>query len=65
MLVDIMSDNGYRHEVATEQPSHMTKCWAWQGGLRVPMIARDPGIPADSLATANVVNDDLLPTFLE
>lgn len=64
--VVIMSDNGYRHDFAGRpQPLHAQKWWVWQGGIRVPMLARGPGIAAGSLCTANVVNYDLMPTFLD
>jgi hypothetical protein len=63
--VIIMSDNGYRHNIIEEQPLHARKWWVWQGGIRVPMIVRGPGIPANSLSTANVVNYDLLPTYVD
>jgi len=62
----VMSDNGYRHEwIMEDQPLHARKWWSWQGGVRVPMVVRGPEIAADSLCTANVVNYDLLPTFME
>ncbi|MDA7874964.1 hypothetical protein N9B17_07300, partial [Rhodopirellula sp.] len=32
------------------------KCWVWQGGIRVPMIVRGPGIRAGSVFNGNVVN---------
>jgi len=63
--VIIMSDNGYRHNIIEEQPLHARKWWVWQGGIRVPMIARGPGIPTNTLCTANVVNYDLLPTYVD
>ena len=68
--VVLMSDNGYRHKefkIATylTQPMHAHKWWVWQGGIRVPMIVRGPGIEADSIFNANVANYDLLPTFVD
>jgi len=65
--VMVVSDNGYRHFFypGLGQPLHGGKWWVWQGGIRVPMIARGPGIPAASLCEENVVNYDFLPTFVE
>ena len=68
--VVVLSDNGYRHkELAVDpeltQPLHAHKWWVWQGGIRVPMIVAGPGIDAGSLFEANVVNYDLLPTFVD
>lgn len=68
--VVVMSDNGYRHkemQVAPglTQPLHARKWWVWQGGIRVPMIVTGPGIEAGSVFEGNVVNYDLLPTFVD
>ena len=68
--VVVVGDNGYRHEELElgpdlKQPLHATKWWLWDGGLRVPMIVRGPGIEPGSVFTGNVVNYDLLPTFFE
>jgi arylsulfatase A len=68
--VVLVSDNGYRHKELqlTEgltQPHHAAKWWVWQGGIRVPMIVRGPGIKAGSVFTGNVVNYDFLPTFVD
>lgn len=68
--VIVVGDNGYRHKEMTltpgmKQPLHAHKWWAWQGGIRVPMIARGPGIKANSVFAGNVTNYDFLPTFLE
>lgn len=68
--VIVTSDNGYRQKEFDElsglaQPLHAHKWWVWQGGLRVPMIVTGPDIPAASVCTANVVNYDFLPTFVE
>ena len=44
---------------------HARKWWVWQGGIRVPMIVRGPGIKAGAVFEGNVVNYDLLPTFVD
>jgi arylsulfatase A-like enzyme len=65
--VIMTSDNGYRHKFlpGLAQPLHGGKWWVWQGGIRVPMIVRGPGIEPGSVFTENVVNYDFLPTFVE
>lgn len=65
--VIVVSDNGYRHQFlpGLAQPLHAHKWWLWQGGIRVPMIVRGPGIEPGSVFQANVVNYDFLPTFVE
>ncbi|MEM6911409.1 MAG: sulfatase-like hydrolase/transferase [Verrucomicrobiota bacterium] len=68
--VVVVSDNGYRHSAlgitpGTKQPLHAHKWWAWQGGIRVPMFVKGPGIAANSTFEGNVINYDFLPTFVE
>ena len=68
--VVMVSDNGYRHHEleltpGLTQPHHAHKWWVWQGGIRVPMIVRGPGIKAGSTFKGNVVNYDFLPTFVD
>jgi arylsulfatase A len=65
--VIVVADNGYRHKFypGLTQPLHAAKWWAWQGGIRVPMIVRGPGIEAGSVFKENVVNYDFLPTFVD
>ena len=65
--VIMVADNGYRHEFlpGLTQPLHARKWWVWEGGIRVPMIAMGPGIKGGSVFTGNVVNYDLLPTFVD
>ena len=68
--VIVVADNGYRHEELhlapdLKQPLHARKWWLWDGGLRVPMIVRGPGIEPGSVFTGNVVNYDFLPTFVD
>jgi arylsulfatase A-like enzyme len=65
----MVSDNGYRHffypALGRTQPLHGGKWWVWQGGIRVPMIVKGPGIEAGAVCNENVVNYDFLPTFVE
>lgn len=68
--VVLVSDNGYRHkelqlQPGLTQPHHAAKWWVWQGGIRVPMIVRGPGINPGSVFAGNVVNYDFLPTFVD
>lgn len=65
--VIVVSDNGYRHKFfpGMPQPLHAQKWWAWQGGIRVPMVVKGPGIKGNSTFQPNVVNYDFLPTFVE
>ncbi len=65
--VILTADNGYRHSFlpGLTQPLHGAKWWVWQGGIRVPMIVKGPGIRAGSVFKANVANYDFLPTFVE
>lgn len=68
--VVVVGDNGYRHEElrltpGKTQPLHGHKWWAWQGGVRVPMIVRGPGVEANATFEGNVVNYDFLPTFVD
>ncbi|MEM9478157.1 MAG: sulfatase-like hydrolase/transferase [Verrucomicrobiota bacterium] len=61
------SDNGYRrfNTQNFSQPYYGAKWFLWQGGLRVPMIVKGPGIPSGQVSTANVATYDLLPTFFD
>jgi arylsulfatase A-like enzyme len=68
--VIVVSDNGYRHSAlhitpGMTQPLHGHKWWAWQGGIRVPMIVKGPAIKPNSVFAGNVANYDFLPTFVE
>ncbi|MFC1652210.1 sulfatase-like hydrolase/transferase [Planctomycetota bacterium] len=68
--VMVVSDNGYRHDAlqltpGLTQPLHGHKWWAWQGGVRVPMIVKGPGIKQNAKFEGNVANYDFLPTFLD
>lgn len=68
--VIVVSDNGYRHSAlhltpGKTQPLHGHKWWAWQGGIRVPMIVKGPTIKPNSVFEGNVANYDFLPTFVD
>lgn len=65
--VVMVSDNGYRHSFlpGLKQPHHAHKWWVWQGGIRVPMIVKGPGIASGASFAGNVVNYDFLPTFVD
>lgn len=68
--VILVSDNGYRRKDLMvdpnfSQPLHAHKWWAWEAGIRVPMIVMGPGIKGGSVFQGNVVNYDFLPTFVE
>lgn len=63
-LVVFMSDNGGHPEFVSNRPLRGSKWNLYEGGIRIPMIVRWPGI-----TTAGVVSDtpvigyDLFPTF--
>jgi len=68
--VVLVADNGYRHQEleltpGLKQPLHARKWWLWEGGIRVPMIVKGPGIKPGSVFAGNVVNYDFLPTFVD
>jgi arylsulfatase A len=67
--VIMVSDNGYRRffyrDMGLTQPLHGDKWWIWQGGIRVPMIVRGPGIKPGAVCNDNVIHYDFLPTFTE
>jgi len=37
----------------------------WEGGIRVPLIVRGPGVPENSICHERVVGYDLFPTFCD
>jgi arylsulfatase A-like enzyme len=64
-LVVFTADNGYHGWNEGYAPLRGGKWWLWEGGLRVPLIVRGPGIPAGSRSDVNVVGYDFLPTFAD
>ena len=68
--VIVVGDNGYRQGFydglfGLSQPLHSAKWWLWQGGIRVPMVVEGPDVVSNAHCTANVVNYDFLPTFVD
>jgi arylsulfatase A-like enzyme len=59
------SDNGYHEWNEGREPLRGGKWWIWDGGLRVPLIVRGPGVAAASRCAVNVVGYDWLPTFAD
>ncbi|MCL4108143.1 UNVERIFIED_CONTAM: hypothetical protein GTU68_055843 [Idotea baltica] len=65
-LVIFTSDNGGHPNYAGNAPLRGSKWNLYEGGIRVPMIARWPGtIPAGETCEAPVIGYDLFPTFAE
>lgn len=59
------SDNGHQDWNEGQEPLRSGKWWVWDGGLRVPLIVRGPGVPKESRSAVNVVGYDWLPTFAD
>lgn len=63
------SDNGaavnLRDAAASNTPLAHGKTWVYEGGIRVPLIVRGPGIIPDSFSNAPVIGWDMLPTICE
>ena len=60
-----MSDNGAGGGGGRRGRLGGGKGSVWEGGIRVPLIIRGPGIAADSWCHVPIVGYDLLPTFCE
>lgn len=62
-LVIFTSDNGGPH--VTQEPLRGAKGCYYEGGIRVPMVARWPGVIAQgSICDVPVTNVDFFPTFM-
>ena len=71
-IVIFTSDNGGLHVPEGPHPraTHNTpyragKGYVYEGGLRVPVIVRGPGIPSGRIVDAPFINTDWMPTILE
>ena len=61
------SDNGGESDtpLTSNVPLSMGKTHVWEGGIRVPMIVRGPGIAAGSQTHVPAIGYDFLPTIAE
>ena len=71
-IVIFTSDNGGLHmpegphpRVTHNAPFRAGKGYLYEGGLRVPLIVRGPGLGARRVVDAPVVNTDWVPTLLQ
>jgi hypothetical protein len=65
-LVIFTSDNGGETNVTSNEPLRGGKSQLYEGGIRVPLIARWPKqIPAASICNSPATNVDFYPTLLE
>ncbi|MCA9138644.1 MAG: sulfatase [Planctomycetales bacterium] len=65
-FVVFMSDNGGHPEYVANAPLRGSKWNLYEGGIRVPMIARWPGrIEQGSTSDVPAIGYDLLPTFVD
>ena len=67
-FVIFTSDNGSYHDqgttrVTTNAPLRGQKASTWEGGIRVPLIVRGPGIQPGSVSRVAVTGTDLYPTI--
>lgn len=72
-IVVLTSDNGGLTTLPPERgiaptavvPLRAGKGWAYEGGIRVPLIIQAPGLPAGAVSSQAVTSMDLYPTLLE
>jgi len=71
-VVVFLSDNGGLSTLAAEAgptanaPLRAGKGWLYEGGIRVPLIVRGPGIgPAGAVSDVPLISNDLYPTLLD
>lgn len=71
-LVIFTSDNGglstlmnNRIAPTSVRPLRAGKGWAYEGGIRVPLIIREPGVNKHSTINNPVISMDLFPTILD
>jgi len=65
--VVFMSDNGAAAPPRSSEnwPLSGGKATFWEGGIRVPLIVRGPGVDPNSFCHQNVIGYDMFPTFCE
>lgn len=58
-----VADNGATEASSSNLPLYDEKASTWEGGIRVPMIVRGPGVAANSVSSVPVVSTDLYATL--
>jgi len=66
-VVVFMSDNGQPKQVPRNRPLHGHKLTPYEGGVRVPMIVKWPGVvkPGSACDDHYLIIEDIFPTLLE
>ena len=65
-IIVFTSDNGGMHKVTANAPLRGGKGMAWEGGTRVPLIIKSPGMTsAGRTSREPVISPDFYPTLLE
>ena len=65
-IIVFMSDNGQSRNVERNEPLRGHKLTPYEGGVRVPMITKWPGVTeAGSICNEYIIIEDIFPTFLE
>lgn len=57
-----IADNGATEASGSNLPLYDEKASTWEGGIRVPMIVRGPGIAANAVSSVPVISTDLYAT---
>ena len=66
-VVIFMTDNGQPKQVPRNRPLRGHKLTPYEGGVRVPLIVKWPGVtePGSACGDTPVIVEDIFPTFLE
>jgi len=69
-IVVFTSDNGglttlKQHGPTAVRPLRAGKGWAYEGGVRIPLLIKAPGLPEGKISRQPVVSMDLFPTILD
>ena len=65
-VIVFMSDNGAPKQAARNKPLRGHKLTPYEGGIRVPMIVKWPGVTEPgSICSDHVIIEDIFPTLLE
>lgn len=64
-IIVFMSDNGAPKQAARNLPLKGHKLTPYEGGIRVPMLVKWPGVTQPSINDQYLIIEDIFPTFLE